>query len=114
MPKVKINYFLNSNKTRTFETTGVLNKNLLTFKDEEVMFVFDIEKCILKRKNDEYDLYLSFLDNKSSLNMKKLGIININLKTKNLEKNDNIIIINYLLNEEEFNLKINYEGIEWL
>lgn len=108
MSKVKINYILKSDRIRTVETEGILNKNHLVFKDDDIMFNIDLDNLILNRENEEYNLTLDFKNNKGSLKVKKLGLVDIKLITKKIDN----LNIKYILNDEEFELKINYEVIE--
>jgi len=118
MSKIKINYTL---KTKDEEiklsTKGIKQNNKITFKDNDIMFsIINLDDYfILQRTNKEYTLELKFNDKKSIgiYSINGLGDIYLDVKKINLSIKDNEIKLKYMLNEELFELELNYEVIEW-
>lgn len=101
-------------KINDFEinTFGTLDETILLFEYDNVKYTFDLEKVTLKRENEEFLSIMNFLiDEKNFCYILKEqnSKFYYNLIIKEFTKEDNKVIINYLMNEEEFKLKLTWE-----
>lgn len=111
MSKIKANYKIND---KLFETIGIKNKNKLIFKEDNISFsvIINDNEIILNRENNEYKLNITLNDNSECI-YELIGhsIMNLNVKKNKLQIEENKIVATYKLNDEIFNLEINYEVI---
>ena len=90
-------------------TNGKKNNNVLEFVDKNDNITFDIENLILKRENNEIETTIDFKNKKIIYITKKENLkfnIDINIQTISCENNK--IIINYVVENETFNLILSY------
>ncbi len=96
------------------EAKGDLKEKVLSFEYENVNYTFNIEECILIRENEEFLSTMDFSKKKENCIyiLKELNkTFYYNLITKEFTKQNNKVIINYLMNEEMFKLKLTWEEI---
>jgi hypothetical protein len=114
MKEIKLKSVLTNseNETTTTETTGKydVENNKIFYEEEDLEIIVDILKdCVkMNRRNEDYDLNLSFdlrEKPKCSYKVKSIGLdIELTVDTKKLEITKNYIYIEYLLKNEETNI----------
>jgi hypothetical protein len=117
MAKVKINYELISNEDNIkINSIGIKNNNKIILKEENITFVIEnkIDSISLIRKNNEYELALNLKENDSDgyYNIFLVGKIDLKPVLLKKEENENYLKMTYELNNQTFNLEVNYEVIE--
>lgn len=111
MSKIKIKYMVkNSNEIITNECLGILKNNLITYNDNGIMTSMDLDKLELIRTTDEYEIKMNFNDNICYI-MNAEGTINIDLELKIKKTENNRVYIEYILNNEIYYYKLEYEVI---
>lgn len=111
MSKIKIRYSVkNSNETISNECLGILNDNRITYNDNGVMTIINIDLLELSRTTNEYEIKMLFNDNICYV-INDEGTLNIDLelKTKKIDKNK--IYIEYILSNEIYYYELEYEVI---
>lgn len=111
MSKIKIKYSVkNSNETISNECLGILNDNRITYNDNGVMTIINIDLLELSRTTNEYEIKMLFNDNICYV-INDEGTLNIDLelKTKKIDKNK--IYIEYILSNEIYYYELEYEVI---
>ena len=110
MSKIKIKYNLkNSNQNLNNNCLGLLNNNKIIYSDNGITTI-DINKLIITRKNDDYEINLHILEEKGYIDIKE-GRFELELKiiTKTLKNSK--INIEYFLNNEKYIYELEYEVI---
>ena len=102
--KINVNYKINS---KSAQTTGKINGNILKYDD----VVIDINNRTLTEIKNDYKIVLDFAQNKGYIDMGQKDVLDLNLKTNIIILNQGHILINYVLNDNEFNYEIKYEEI---
>ncbi len=117
MAKIKGRIKINNQNIMFFK--GIMNKNHITYKENDILVTIDIyeNKIVMKREKDDYNAILSLIQNKvtkNKYNIKNIGIVFINIKTLKLIIDNNFISIEYLIidSNETFNYQIEYELLE--
>lgn len=111
MSKVKIKYSIkNSNETICNECLGILNNKKISYCDNKIMTTFNIDTLELIRKSDDYEIKILFNNNICYINNNG-NELKIELKIKNLKKEINKIYIEYILSNEIYSYKLEYEVI---
>ena len=95
-------------------SVGTINKNIISYVDNDVLVQIDLSDNIMKRTSDDYELILNFFKGKetsSILNMKGLGQnIDMKLYTIDIIKSEGYYFVNYELNDDElFKFELVYE-----
>ena len=117
MSKIKISVsIINNELSNIIKTTAIKNDNILKYKEEDnTTVLFDYKKKELKRENNEIKMLLVFKKNKKtkgSIFIKELNkIVDINIYTKEINKNNNNIEIEYTIDENKHLYRI--EEIIW-
>ena len=109
---------INNNTKEIINTKGIKNKNKITYQIDEYKNKIIIlkNKIIILRENNEINNILYFEKEKiipSKYNIKDNNItFEINIKTKNIEINNNFIKIKYLVidSNEEYEYYIEMSG----
>lgn len=87
---------------------GTLENNILKYENETDSFLIDLNNSIFYKENLESILKITI--NKAYITLKELDkSFEINLITQNIFKENNIIIIEYLLESQNKPLKIEIE-----
>jgi hypothetical protein len=110
MKKIKINSVLSNfeNETTNIESLADFDEkeNTITYTEEELKVKITIlkNKVIMSRKSEDYDLNLEFVQNqkiKCKYEVKSIGLnMDIDVFTKELNIEENIIYVNYQLFNE--------------
>lgn len=126
MPKIKIKSHLkNSTETINKNYFGLIQDNKITYNDNivTVTLVFEKNKVLLKRSNNEYEINLP-LENKINTagtyllkNYQKT--LSIDIYTEGLIIEEGKIIINYSIvidnnQKDNYYFEIEYEVISWI
>lgn len=116
MSKIKVSYnLISDDQNIKYEGFGIKKNNRIIIKEKNLIFVLEAnDKTIsLNRKSNEYELCL-FLneDNSNGYLINEIGKINLEIKLLEYKYENNIINISYLLNDQKFTLKLNYEVVE--
>lgn len=112
MKQIKINSILSNFENDTTNVEALADyddkSNTISYKEEDMNVKIEIfeNKIILTRKNEDYDLCMEFVENKSKrceYIVKSIGLnVDIDIFTKILEIEENRIYINYeLFNENK-------------
>ncbi len=112
MPKIKACIRIeNETKKDVFETNGIIQENKLKYKDNDsTMMIYDYEKQILFRENNELKITYPF-----SLKEKTIGIIelkdlnqllNVEIETKKINRKKNDIEIEYRMENQIFRYQV--------
>ena len=110
MSKVKVNYELNKNK---YETIGIKNRNRLTFMENDIKVNFILNEYIMIiRENAEYKIDMNFENKTCKYLLKGYNEVDLDMKLIASKIDKNNIYLKYKLNDELFELKLNYEVIE--
>lgn len=88
----------------TFNSIGIKNDNIITFKNNEEMIkvtILDKKIDILKEKNDSiiHMIFDSSNITESIYDVYELGIVNLSIKTNKLLISDNSVLIDYMILE---------------
>jgi len=104
MPKIKINVLLSTKEeTKTWKVVGIIQEELLKYKEDETTVTFDYEKHILKRDNKELKMVYHFNNNQGTITIKENNqIIEIPIETKSIKRNGNDIRIEYQIEDDIF------------
>ncbi|MDD3241195.1 MAG: hypothetical protein PHQ64_00240 [Bacilli bacterium] len=116
MVKINLKILLkqSENKDSLFETTGYMkeNKKIIYYdEDKQTKNIYDLEKDILVRENNEYKIDLCFREEvKSNMRLKESNLtVNIPLKTNKIDNIINKIVIKYMIDNDDFEYHIEYE-----
>ena len=111
MSKIKIKYCLKK-EIETLENNclGIINDSRIIYNDNNITTTIDINKLIITRKNNEYEINLYLLEEKANIIINE-GIMDLELKLLNKEINENNIKIEYILNDEKIIYELEYEVI---
>ena len=111
MSKIKIKYSVkNSNETISNECLGILNDNRITYNDNGVMTIINIDLLELSRTTNEYEIKMLFSDNICHV-INDEGTLNIDLELKIKKIDKNKIYIEYILSNEIYYYELEYEVI---
>ena len=98
------------------ETKGFLNDKVIKYNDGNVITEIILDSPVtLKRVNNDYDIELTFVENKitnGSYFIKDIDRkLDLKITTKRLVIKDGQILIDYVLdiNDEEFKFRLDYE-----
>ena len=94
------------------EGIGQINNNILAIEKDEELIEFDLNKCILNKKNKELKIELDFMNKTVNYGLieEKKEFCN-NLTIFSLTNKDKQVMINYQIEQANFSLEINYETI---
>lgn len=100
---LKINDFI-------LEKKGILKNNIVTFKDKDIVYTFDIDNLILIRDSLDYMITIDFYKEKSYCYYDKVNQTKflLNLDIIELQNKKNVFIISYRIEEESFCFSLNY------
>ena len=98
------------------EFNGLKNNNTITFYDDGIKVNINLgEEVILKRSNDDYEIILTFNEKNSGegkyLSKKDNLFLPLHIITDKIIVGNNLLIINYRLNEEIYEFKLEFEVI---
>ncbi len=98
------------------EFNGLKNNNTITFYDDGIKVNIILgEEVILKRSNDDYEIILTFNEKNSGegkyLSKKDNLFLPLYIITDKIIVGNNLLIINYRLNEEIYEFKLEFEVI---
>lgn len=109
MSKINIKYSIkNPNETIQNECLGILNDNKISYTDNNIMTIFNIDSLELIRRTDEYELKLLFNNNICYITNNE-GTLNIDLKFKTKKIDINKLYIEYILANEIYYYELEYE-----
>lgn len=119
MSKISLHINLLNKEDKTnlkWEVLGIKRDNVILYNEDNIKVKIDIEKNTLTRENEDYLIEIDFKNNKAFYTLKKyLTRLDLELKTKQIEINNQRIKINYIINMEkeiEYMYEINYEVIK--
>lgn len=98
------------------EFNGLKNDNTITFYDDGIKVHITLgEEVILKRSNDDYEIMLTF-NERSRMEGKYLSkkdnlFLPLYIITDKIIVGNNLLIINYRLNDEIYEFKLEFEVI---
>jgi len=111
MGKIRIKHCLKKeNEKISNSCLGIFRDNKIINKENNITTTLDINKLILTRKNNEYEINLYLLEEKANITINEL-LMNLELKLLNKEINENNIKIEYILNDEKIIYELEYEVI---
>ena len=111
MGKIRIKHCLKKeNEKISNSCLGIFRDNKIIYNDNNITTTLDINKLILTRKNNEYEINLYLLEEKANITINE-GKMNLELKLLNKEINENNIKIEYILNDEKIIYELEYEVI---
>lgn len=98
------------------EFNGLKNNNTITFYDDGIKVNIILgEEVILKRSNNDYEIILTFNEKNSRegkyLSKKDNLFLPLYIITDKIIVGNNLLIINYRLNEEIYEFKLEFEVI---
>lgn len=98
------------------EFNGLKNNNTITFYDDGIKVNIILgEEVILKRSNNDYEIILTFNEKNSGegkyLSKKDNLFLPLYIITDKIIVGNNLLIINYRLNEEIYEFKLEFEVI---
>ncbi len=119
MSKISLHIRLVNKEDKTdlkWETVGIKRDNIIIYNEDTIKVKIDLDKNTLTRENNDYLIELDFNNNKAFYTLKKyLNRLELDLKTKKVETNNENIKINYIINMEkevEYMYEINYEVVK--
>ncbi|MDD5979645.1 MAG: hypothetical protein PUC23_00850 [bacterium] len=93
-----------------FETKGFLDKNIINFSYNKTKYIFNIDKLMLIKEDNDSILKFNFKEKILYLHDKLLKKeFNLKILIKNLQIFKNDIIISYQIEEEIFSLLISFK-----
>ncbi len=93
-----------------FETKGFLDKNIINFSYNNTKYIFNIDKLMLIKEDNDSILKFNFKEKILYLHDKLLKKeFNLKILIKNLQIFKNDIIISYQIEEEIFSLLISFK-----
>ena len=103
--KIKINDYL-------IQKEGIINNDILTLKDDELIFSFDYKNLILTNKGKDYEIQINFKNGKVCYIFPETSekFYN-NFTILSLTNNNKQVMINYQIEKQLFSLHIKYETI---
>lgn len=98
------------------EFNGLKNDNTITFYDDGIKVNITLgDKIVLKRSNDDYEIILIFNEKNSGegkyLSKKDNLFLPLYIITDKIIVGNNLLIINYRLNDEIYEFKLEFEVI---
>ncbi|MDO4963585.1 MAG: DUF1934 family protein [bacterium] len=118
MAKIKLkSTIISNNDKNTIETLGIKSKNKITYKENNIFVTILIynNKIKMKRYCDEYKIEFLFELNKKTKSLYTLNSIlktfNLNTYTKKIDINNNLIKIDYLIEDDEFSYVLEMEDL---
>ena len=108
MPKIKLKVLIKSNDNNTeFETMAILQENLIKYKEtDETTVVFDCNNLILTRENNELRMEYRFNEERPTTGKILVKDLNkeleIEIKTKKIERKGNDVKIQFIVENNEF------------
>ena len=98
----------NNDETRVFKTKGVKTENSIKYVEEDnTKIVYYIKEKSLVRETHDLKIDLLFSKEKGTIHYKKINnTYEIPIKTKQINVTDNSIYIEYLIDNNEFNYRI--------
>ena len=118
MGKINIQAKLRSNyENLSISTTAIKTKNKIVYKENNILVTILIfsNKIHMKRSCAAYEIDLKFELKKNTISKYKLfggsKVFNLETYTKKLLIKGDIIKINYILEENEFNYVLNIGGV---
>lgn len=113
MKKVKVSLKINDYKINTY---GYINNNILSFKDNDkdnTKIIFDFNNNKIIRDNEEINLVIDLNNKINTYKLKKENInFDQNIEINLLQNENNKYIINYQIEDNTFDLYLNYEEEE--
>ncbi len=103
MSKINIKTTLKKNNTEeiNIKTQGILQEDKIKYKENKIINIFDINKEILKRKKEDYNIIIDF---KNKIIKTEYLDIKIRIINKQIEKNR--IKIKYEVEKDTFEYEI--------
>lgn len=98
------------------EFNGLKNGNTITFYDDGIKVSITLgDEVTLKRSNDDYEILLVFNENSKTdgkyLSKKDNLFLPLYIITDKIIVGNNLLIINYCLNDEIYEFKLEFEVI---
>jgi hypothetical protein len=113
--KVNTTFIANGHKT-TFSVQGKKDKNRLLFDEDNIKInvVINDNDFSLIRQSDAFLLKYDFNEENPSgvYDIKDLGKLDLDIDLKKLEIKDNLLVVEYNLNDTSFEYLLEYEVIE--
>ena len=113
MQKIKVKLKIND---YALNTNGYLNNNILSFNDKDSLttnIIYDINNDLLIRDNNDITIKIDFNNKIVEYFLKnEKYTLKQDIKIFKLHKNETSIIINYQIEENDFNLELLYEEEE--
>lgn len=111
MPRIEIKAtIINSEETKELKTKAILQDEIIKYKEDDTLVSIDLERHILTRDNNNYKLLYNFDENKGSINLKENNqIVEIPIITKNIERKNNDIKIEYAVENDIFKYQVEEE-----
>ncbi len=108
MPRIEIKAtIINSEETKELKTKAILQDEIIKYKEDDTLVSIDLERHILTRDNNNYKLLYNFDENKGSINLKENNqIVEIPIVTKNIERKNNDIKIEYAVENDIFKYQV--------
>ena len=106
MSNKKLRITINNNRNNSYDVLGEYDNEIYNYieSDTNTKVLFDVEKEILSRSNDELDMNYDFNNEIGSIYVKDLERnIDVTIKVLNKEINNNKVSINYMIDEDTFN-----------
>jgi len=108
MSKIKIKVeIINEEERQILDTTGILSNEILKYLEEnKTLVLWNYEKNILTRENDEWKMTYLFVPQKKTTGIIKMKDMQRNIKleieTEKIERKDHDIKIYYLIEGKKY------------
>lgn len=116
MSKIKIKIKEKTNENTIFEGYGIKKDNKLIYYDkhDKTEFIMNDTKIELIRTTDDSILHLILNPIKPSATytINDQGTINLPISNVNIKQNETELTLNYQIEEEKFQIQIEYQVIE--
>lgn len=109
MPKLNIKVtVINDEDRQSFITNAIIQDEVLKYKERDnTTVIYDYKNNSLFRENNELRMEYSFNNEKGNIFIKELNKeLNIDIKTKKIERKNNDIEIEYVMEKTNFLYKI--------
>ena len=109
MQRAKINIKIND---YIIKETGIIDNDILKLKDKEDSISFDLKNLVLTKENKELKIVMDFKNKQVIYHLiKENQKFTNNFTVFSLTNRDKQVIINYQIEDADFNMQINYETI---
>ncbi len=114
MSKLSIKFELlnkTSNEVYKIDTKAIKNNGKITFCDNDILNIIDIDNNYIERKNKEYIIKLDFNKEKGIYILNDKFNFDFKIKINYIKKDENYIEFDYIIymdEETKYNFKIEY------